>query len=90
MSGRCTAIENASLLKPQTPETFLVEKQLQEQLYEAVMALPEKQAKRVYAHFYLGISKAEIAWQGGVAENAVRGSINRGLRHLAVQMEKYR
>ena len=39
-------IENAILLKPQTPETLLEEKQLREQLYAGVMALPEKQAKR--------------------------------------------
>ena len=42
-------IENAVLMKPQTPEMFLEEKQLREQLYTAVMALPEKQAKRIYA-----------------------------------------
>ena len=41
-------IENAILLKPQTPEMLLEEKQLREQLYAAVMALPEKQAKRIY------------------------------------------
>ena len=37
-------IENAILMKPQTPEMLLEEKQLREQLYAAVMALPEKQA----------------------------------------------
>ena len=39
-------IENAVLLKPQTPEMVLEEKQFQEQVYAAVMKLPEKQAKR--------------------------------------------
>ncbi len=38
-------IENAILMKPQTPEMLLEEKQLREKLYAAVMALPEKQAK---------------------------------------------
>ena len=38
-------IENAVLLKPQTPEMLLEEKQFQEQVYTAVMKLPEKQAK---------------------------------------------
>ena len=41
-------IENAVLLKPQTPEMLLEEKQFQEQVYAAVMKLPEKQAKRIY------------------------------------------
>ena len=48
-------IENAILLKPQTPELLLEETQLREQLYAAVMALPEKQAKRIYARYYLGM-----------------------------------
>ena len=46
-------IENAVLLKPKTPEMLLEEKQLQEQVYSAVMNLPEKQAKRIYS-FYPG------------------------------------
>ncbi len=54
------------------------------------MEPPEKQAKRIYAHFYLGMSIAAIARQEGVAENAVQKSMNRGLRYLAVQIEKYR
>ena len=45
-------IENAVLLKPQTPEIVLEEKQFQEQAYAAVMKLPEKQAKRIYARYY--------------------------------------
>ena len=49
-------IENAVLLKPQTPEMLLEEKQLQEQVYAAVMRLPEKQAKRIYARYYLGMT----------------------------------
>ena len=54
-------IENAVLLKPQTPEMLLEEKQLQEQVYAAVMRLPEKQAKRIYARYYLGMTVNEIA-----------------------------
>ena len=54
-------IENAILTKPQTPEMLLEEKQLREKLYAAVMALPEKQAKRIYARYYLGMTVNEIA-----------------------------
>ena len=49
-------IENAVLLKPQTPEMVLEEKQFQEQVYATVMKLPEKQAKRIYARYYLGMT----------------------------------
>ena len=76
-------IENAILLKPQTPEMFLEEKQLREQLYAAVMALPEKQAKRIYARYYLGMRVSEIAAAEGVDPSRVRDSIRRGLKQLA-------
>ena len=59
-------IENAVLLKPQTPEMVLEEKQFQEQVYAAVMKLPEKQAKRIYARYYLGMAVNEIAEVEGV------------------------
>ena len=76
-------IENAVLMKPQTPEMFLEEKQLREQLYTAVMALPEKQAKRIYARYYLGMRVGEIAAAEGVDPSRVRDSIRRGLKQLA-------
>jgi len=76
-------IENAILMKPQTPETLLEEKQLREQLYAAVMALPEKQAKRIYARYYLGMRVSEIAVAEGVDPSRVRDSIRRGLKQLA-------
>ena len=76
-------IENAILLKPQSPETLLEEKQLREQLYAAVMTLPEKQAKRIYARYYLGMRVSEIAAAEGVDPSRVRDSIRRGLKQLA-------
>ena len=76
-------IENAVLLKPQTPEMVLEEKQFQEQVYAAVMKLPEKQAKRIYARFYLGMTVQEIAAAEGVAPRRVRNSIQSGLKNLA-------
>ena len=54
-------IENAVLLKPQTPEIVLEEKQFQEQVYAAVMRLPEKQAKRIYETRFLAVVKTDIS-----------------------------
>ena len=71
-------IENAVLLKPQTPEMLLEEKQFQEQVYAVVMKLPEKQAKRIYARYYLGMTVNEIAEVEGVDPSRVRDSIRRG------------
>ena len=76
-------IENAILMKPQTPEMLLEEKQLREQLYAAVMALPEKQAKRIHTRYYLGMRVSEIAVAEGVDPSRVRDSIRRGLKQLA-------
>ena len=81
--GCDNGIENAILMKPQMPETLLEEKQLREQLYAAVMALPEKQAKRLYARYYLGMRVSEIAAAEGVDPSRVRDSIRRGLKQLA-------
>ena len=56
-----------------------------QELYAAISSLPDKQAKRIYAHFILGISKVDIARAEGVNEKVVRIAIERGLRN----MEKY-
>ena len=73
-------IEKAVLFKPQTPEMVLEEKQFQEQVYAAVMKLPEKQAKRIYARYYLGMKVNEIAEVEGVDPSRVRDSIRCGLK----------
>ena len=62
---------------------LLEEKQFQEQVYAAVMKLPEKQAKRIYARYYLGMTVNEIAEVEGVDPSRVRDSIRRGLKQLA-------
>ena len=44
--------------------------------------LSDKQAKRIYAHYFLGLSKTEIAQTEGVGKAAVCESIDRGLQEL--------
>ena len=46
-------IEKAVVQHAPTPEEILEDKQLRDQLYAAVMELPDKQAKWIYARFYL-------------------------------------
>lgn len=79
-------IENLVIQHPMTPDEILEEKQLREQLYTAVMALPDKQAKRIYARFYLGMTVQEIAAAEGVAPRRVRNSIQNSLKNLAKQI----
>ncbi len=50
------------------------------QLHTVIAALPDKRAKRIYTHYFLGTNKAEIARTEGVAVNAVKNAISRGLK----------
>ena len=56
-----------------------------QQLHAAIASLPDKQAKRIYAHYFMGMSKSAIAKAEGVSEKAVRIGIERGLHTI----EKY-
>ena len=82
-------IEKQVVYQPPTPEMLMEEKQLREQLYSAVMALPEKQAKRIYARFYLGMTVKEIAKTEGVDLSRVDDSSQRGLKWLAKNLKKF-
>ena len=76
-------IEDAVVHRSPTPEEVMEDKQLRDQLYAAVMELPDKQAKRIYARFYLDMSVKEIAQAEGVDPRRVRDSIHLGLKKLA-------
>jgi len=53
-----------------------------ELLYIALSQLPQVQARRVYAHYILGMSKAEIARHEEVNESSIRESIRGGIKNL--------
>ena len=80
-------IENDALARPLTPEEFLEQKQLREELYAALMQLPAIQARRIYARFYLGMAVKEIAQIEGVDRRRVWASIWRGLKKLAYLLD---
>lgn len=84
---RNDGIEHDALLLQITPEQILEEKQLNEQVFTAVMALPKSQAKRIYAHFYLGMSVTEIAIAEGVSKSRVSESIRYGLKNLSKKIK---
>lgn len=82
-------IEKVVLVQPPTPEEILEDKQLREQLYAAVMELPDKQAKWIYARFYLGMTVKEIAQVEGVDLSWVYKSIKRGLKRLGKNFKNF-
>ncbi len=58
-------------------------------LFSALRELPDAQARRVYAHYILGISYMTIARAEGVNEGNVRKSIVRGLRRLKKVLQEF-
>ncbi len=67
----------------------IIEKNMEEEkLYAALDRLPEKQRKRVYAHYILGIKQSDIAKMEGTSVSTVHESIRRGLRRLEKILEE--
>lgn len=75
-------IEKAIQFVSLSPDEIYGRKVTTQQLHAAIAALPDKQAKRIYAHYILGMSKTEIAKAEGVATASVIESIERGLRNM--------
>lgn len=71
-----------------SPEEILEQKETSEQLYAAMETLSGKQAKRIFAHFFLGLSKAEIARAEGVRWDTVSRSISNGLHKVSEILKK--
>ena len=55
-----------------------------EQLHAAIASLPDKQAKRVCAHYSLDMSKMAIAKADGVNNSRVIRSINKVLKSMKI------
>lgn len=75
-------IEYDALYLSVTPWEVYERKLTLTQLHAALAALPDKQAKRINAHYFLGMSKAEIAQTEGVNKSQITRSINRALKKL--------
>ncbi|MCL2589181.1 MAG: sigma-70 family RNA polymerase sigma factor [Oscillospiraceae bacterium] len=75
-------IEYEALFFSPSSEEIILRRQSEEVLYATLGSLPEKQRRRVYAHYILGIPQVEIARIEGVAEAVVCIAIQRGLRNM--------
>ena len=85
---RDDGIEHDILFVSMTPCDLYERKITNQQLYSALANLPRKQAIRIYAHFFQGMCKSEIAKSEGVSRMAVCSSIIRGLHALEKEMKK--
>lgn len=81
-------IERATLNPPLMPDEIWEQRQMSELIFRGLSTLSEKQRHRIYAHFFLGMSKADIARAEGSSVNSVKDSIRRGLRSLEKFFER--
>lgn len=75
-------VERDALVIVLSPLDIMEKKEENARLYQALAALPEKQRNRIYAHFFLGMSKTDIAKAEGTHKSRITRSINAGLRSL--------
>lgn len=80
--NRDDCIESAMLQSQLTPGEIFERQEQQKTLYQALRFLPVLQARRIYAHFILDISKSDIAKSEGVSVRAVCTAIDKGLERL--------
>lgn len=86
---RGDGIERNILFVSLSPHELYERKLSQEQLHAAIASLPDKQAKRIYAHFFLGMSKTSIARAECVSKVSVAESIERGLCSIEKYLKKF-
>lgn len=75
-------LENQVLFVSASPQELYERKLTQAELYAAIHHLSEKQAKRIYAHFFQNMSITKIATIENVDESAIRRSLHRGLNKI--------
>ena len=79
---RGDGIEYEALFLSMSPCEIYERKVTMEQLHAAIATLPDKQAKRIYARYFLGLGTQTIARSEGISVIAVNRSIQRGLRNM--------
>ena len=74
--------ENGVVFTALSPCELYERKLTYQELYSAIASLPDKQAKRIYAHFFLRMSMSEIAKVENVSKAAIGSSIARALKQI--------
>ena len=92
-NGECSldstpGFEDDVLHSSMTPDEYMEAQEERLALYDALSQLPSVQARRIYRHYILGMSKAKIAAAEGVDKGRICHSINQGLQNLKKILEK--
>ena len=86
---RDDGIEYSALFVSLSPDEIYKRRLTNEQLHAAIATLPDKQAKRIYAHYFLGMSKTIIAKTEGVSKATIGQSIKGALKSIEHFLKKY-
>ena len=86
---RGDGIEHSALFVSLSPDEIYERKLTNEQLHAAIATLPDKQAKRIYAHYFLGMSKSAIAKAEGVNKSQISRSINKALKNMEAVLKNF-
>ena len=86
---RGDGIENEVLFVASTPDELYERKLTNQQLYAAISQLPEKQAKRIHAYYFMDMDESAIARAEKVTQQAVHSSLCRGLKNLEKFLKKF-
>lgn len=86
--NRYDGIEKDVLFHPLSPQEIFEQRAIFQEIHTAISSLPKKQAMRIYAHFYLGMSKRAIAKAEGIAEKEIRKSIKQGVGNIRNFLKK--
>ena len=79
---RDDGIEIEVLQTVKSPAEILLQKEIKHELISIVFTLPEKQAMRIYAYYFLDMSLQEIADVESVDKSAICKSILIGIKNL--------
>ncbi|WP_394523552.1 sigma-70 family RNA polymerase sigma factor [Lacrimispora sp. JR3] len=82
-------IEHSALFVSLSPDEIYERKLTREQLHAAVATLPDKQAKRIYAHYFLGMSKVAIAKAEGVSKATIGQSLKAALKSMEHFLKRF-
>lgn len=86
---RNDGLEHSIVDRSISPDVAYERKLISDQLYTTLFSLPDKQARRIYAHVVEGIRQIDIAHAEGVSSKAVSYSIKRGLRRMKQIMKNF-
>ncbi len=86
---RDDGIENVAIFFAPPAHEVYEQKMTRQTLYDTIQELPEKQFKRLYAHYFLEMSYSQIARIEHIGESAVRRSVNRALIRLQKKLKQF-